>query len=695
MMNGSSNLSNNLDGSPLNDDNSDRIDDNDILPDHDDDDDDSMIQGSADADIRGSVGEGLSGFFMDLVTDLWFSSGIVIKNRLNWLLVLGPLALFGDATGILGKTLCFIFSGLALIPCAERLSFVTEQVAEHTNGTIGALLNATFGNAPELLIASAALRKGFYRVVQLAMLGSMLTNLLFVFGISCLIGGFRWQVQELRITSGNVSVGMLLLSTAGSLLPATLVLGGQLKHSDSEEGSTTMPSGDTFEVEDIPSMEELQFCRVNAFVMIIMYICYLIFQLGTHKEEFDEEENVVRTADAHELHLSPHFTSRHGRQQKARRNVFCMGLARRTKCFLRMKSGNPAMAEDGWMRSPQIMAEGRKGIGGGDVEMTYRDNERLLGLIPSERDRTNRAPSDDSVGDSSSNEECLLPQNNASLHQDSSENYFDDYVNHQHQDGTNPFLDHSSGNDHAPRLRRGASNKVALSLPPHSDISGSGSKKKKKNGARPTVPLGLAEPLDPVHRATPLPTSTPVIHESHHEEAQMSFRVGILWLFIITFAVSAMSEILVDTIDGFAKRFHISEVFTSMVIVPFFSNVAEQVSAILFAYRNEMDLCVGVTVGSAIQVASFVLPGCVIIGWLVDRSMTLYFHAYETVCLFLAVVVVAAFLQGGTTNWLVGATCISVYVMIATGFWFHTTEYLSVDAETFGQNETRALLFAS
>jgi len=695
-MNGSSNVSNNLDGSPLHNDISDRIDDNDILNDHDVvDDDDSMIQGSADADIRDSGGEGILGFFINLATDLWFSSGIVIKNRLNWLLVLGPIALFGDATGILGKTLCFIFSGLALIPCAERLSFVTEQVAEHTNGTIGALLNATFGNAPELLIASAALRKGFYRVVQLAMLGSMLTNLLFVFGISCLIGGFRWQVQELRITSGNVSVGMLLLSTAGSLLPAALVLGGQLKHSNSEEGSTTTPSGDTFEGEDVPSVEELQFCRVNAFVMIIMYVCYLIFQLGTHKEEFDEEENVVQTADAHKLHLSPHFTSRHGRQQKARRNVFCMSLVRRTKCFLKMESGNPAMTEDGWMRSPQIMAEGRNGTGGGDVEMTYQDNERLLGLIPSERDRTNRASSEDSAGDSSSNEECLLPQNNASLHQDSNENYFDDYVNHQQQDGTNSFLDHSSGTEHAPRLRRGASNKEASNLPSHPDTSGSGSKKKKKNGARPTLPLGLAEPLGPVHRATPLPTSTPVNHESHHEEAQMSFRVGILWLFIITFAVSAMSEILVDTIDGFAKRFNISEVFTSMVIVPFFSNVAEQVSAILFAYRNEMDLCVGVTVGSAIQVASFVLPGCVIIGWLVDRSMTLYFHAYETVCLFLAVVVVAAFLQGGTTNWLVGATCISVYVMIATGFWFHTTEYLSVDAETFGQNETRALLFAA
>lgn len=76
----------------------------------------------------------------------------------------------------------------------------------------------------------------------------------------------------------------------------------------------------------------------------------------------------------------------------------------------------------------------------------------------------------------------------------------------------------------------------------------------------------------------------------------MSLRTGIVWLFIITLCISAMSDILVDTIDGFALRFEISEVFTSMVIVPFFSNVAEQVSAVLFAYRNKMDLCVGVTV---------------------------------------------------------------------------------------------------
>lgn len=177
-----------------------------------------------------------------------------------------------------------------------------------------------------------------------------------------------------------------------------------------------------------------------------------------------------------------------------------------------------------------------------------------------------------------------------------------------------------------------------------------------------------------------------------HFAAQMSLRTGIVWLFIITLCISAMSDILVDTIDGFAYRLKVSEVFTSMVIVPFFSNIAEQVSAVLFAYRNKMDLCVGVTVGSAIQVALFVLPGCVLIGMIVDRSMTLYFRGYETCCLALAVITVAAVLQGGTTNWLVGFTLIGIYVMMASGFYFHELENLSTDAEIAIQNNTGRVL---
>lgn len=149
-------------------------------------------------------------------------------------------------------------------------------MAFHTNQTIGALLNATFGNAPELLISTAALRSGFYRVVQLTLLGSILCNLLLVFGVSCLIGGLRWQVQEVRMNSGNVSVGMLLLGATGLVLPAVLKM-------SNEEMFTSYGETDAI----------LLYSRFNASVMLFMYICYLLFQLATHKDEFDDDDSLT------------------------------------------------------------------------------------------------------------------------------------------------------------------------------------------------------------------------------------------------------------------------------------------------------------------------------------------------------------------------------------------------------------------
>lgn len=167
------------------------------------------------------------------------------------------------------------------------------------------------------------------------------------------------------------------------------------------------------------------------------------------------------------------------------------------------------------------------------------------------------------------------------------------------------------------------------------------------------------------------------------EEELMTFRTGIVWLFIITLCISSLSDILVESIDGFASKMHISEVFTSAVVLPFFSNIAEQVSAVIFAYRNEMDLCVGVTVGSAAQIALMVLPGCVLVGWIIDRSMSMYVHGYETCCLLIGTLLASAVLQGGSTNWVTGFFFIVVYLMMAVGFWFHELEELDVDAEEF------------
>ncbi len=184
-----------------------------------------------------------------------------------------------------------------------RLSFVTELVAEHTNETIGALLNATFGNMPELLISKAALRNGFYRIVQLTLLGSILTNLLFVFGFSCLVGGLQWHSQTIRVTSGNVSVGMLLVSTMGIVLPAVLKLANESKSSNHLDPD--------FDEEEITE-SDIAFSRFNSLVMVTGYFCFLIFQLGSHKEEFDYDGD--------------EYTNHRGvpmKKDPVRRNRFC------------------------------------------------------------------------------------------------------------------------------------------------------------------------------------------------------------------------------------------------------------------------------------------------------------------------------------------------------------------------------------
>ena len=579
-----------------------------------------------------------------LLQEGWHSVDTILFSggKITWLILGGPLAVLGDSTGLLGEAPCFVLAGLALIPCAERLSFVTEQVAAHTNGTIGALLNATFGNAPELLISVAALRAGYYRVVQLAMLGSMLTNLILVFGVACVIGGCRWQVQTLRITSGNVNVGMLLLACAGFLLPAILIVSGQVLDKN--------PKYDP----DVPSPIEISYSRVNAVVLMLLYLCYLVFQLGTHKDEYDE------APEGQEVHHQSHHTA----ARHAQRNLFCLNMFRRVAHLVGMGSApvHPSAqlrASISYEMVPSPKSKRKKGNGS-------HDDESGLG------------PTDNDVESGSNGLESDI-----------------ELVSHRGSSKQDAYLRSRSSASDPPAIKNIARSGSDISTP--SLLLSS-----SNDSSQPPLPTTKSKDSDHVfgnaddadglfdesNNSLSL-TDNHLENTEHFEEGPLvSMRVGVAWLFIITLCVSALSDILVDTISGFAERLHLSEVFTSMVIIPFFSNVAEQVSAFIFAYRDEMDLVIGVTVGSAVQIATFVLPGSVLIGYFLDRSMTLYFHAYETTCLVFGVICVAAVLQGGTTNWLVGAILVGVYVIIATGIWFHELEDLAVDGEVAIRNQT-------
>lgn len=518
------------------------------------------------------------------VSDFWGSSEAIFHHRLAFLLVCGPIVLIGDSLELFGEFTAFALAGVALVPLAERLSFVTEQVAAHTNGTIGALLNATFGNAPELLISASALRQGFYRVVQLALLGSILCNLLFVFGVSCLIGGLRYHTQEVRMTSGNVSVGMLLIATSGLILPAALKI-------SNEEMFTKPDNADA----------ALLFSRFNSCVMFAMYVMYVFFQLVTHKDEFEDDD---RDVDDDHHRLRHH----HG----------VVGTL-----------GNNNDEDDDDRHRTIEMAEYFSDVNGA----LSRENDRPL-PIPMGNGATTNGTNDEEDDESTSSD--------------------DDDPKHS--------------------LLQSSVVEPANTIP--QEIL---TKKQRQINHKRLKPQSQLQDIEYFH----LPTMQPRSNEAFiiKEEAQISLQAGIVWLLAITIAISAMSDVLVDTIDGFALKSHISEVFTSVVVLPFFSNIAEQVSAVLFAYRNKMDLCVGITAGSAVQISLGVLPGTVLIGWAMDRSMSLFFNGFETCCLLMGVLSVSVILQGGTTNWLAGLFFIGVYLMIAAGFWFHLSEDLSTDEE--------------
>ena len=130
---------------------------------------------------------------------------MLFTGPLNWLLPCTLVAFLSQGLGW-PDGVTFTFSLLAIAPFAERLGFVTEQLALHTTDAIGGLLNATFGNATELLVAVSALINGLYRLVQLSLLGSILSNILLVLGTAFWVGGCYHKTLTFGTLSSQVCV---------------------------------------------------------------------------------------------------------------------------------------------------------------------------------------------------------------------------------------------------------------------------------------------------------------------------------------------------------------------------------------------------------------------------------------------------------------------------------------------------------
>lgn len=154
-------------------------------------------------------------------------------------------------------------------------------------------------------------------------------------------------------------------------------------------------------------------------------------------------------------------------------------------------------------------------------------------------------------------------------------------------------------------------------------------------------------------------------------EPDMSRTAAVVLLLCSTALVAVCAEFLVDAIPDMIANSSVSEAFIGLIILPIVGNAAEHVTAVSVATKNKMDLAIGVSVGSSIQIAIFITPLVVILGWCMDKDMSLYFTLFETICLFVTAFVVNFLVLDGRSNYLEGALLIAAYVIIALAAFFY------------------------
>ncbi|SZF00816.1 unnamed protein product [Blumeria hordei] len=207
------------------------------------------------------------------------------SSYVNILLVFVPLGIFSGLQNW-NPNLVFAFNFLAVVPLAAVLSFATEEISMKLGETLGGLLNATFGNAVEMIVSIVALRKGELRIVQSSMLGSILSNMLLVLGCCFLAGGIHNSrtgtaagiQQNFNSTVASTMSSLMTVASATLIIPATLYAA----LAQSSEGS----------MKNI-----LLLSHGTSIILLILYILYLVFQLRTHSSLFDAESEALETEE--------------------------------------------------------------------------------------------------------------------------------------------------------------------------------------------------------------------------------------------------------------------------------------------------------------------------------------------------------------------------------------------------------------
>ncbi|KAF1958482.1 calcium/proton exchanger [Byssothecium circinans] len=639
----------------------------------------------------------------------------IFHSWINLLLVFVPVGIASHAAH-LSPAIIFAMNALAIIPLAGMLAHATEAVAARLGDTLGALLNVSFGNAVELILFIILLAADQIEIVQAALLGSILANLLLILGMAFLLGGLRYQEQVYNSTVTQMSACMLSLAVMSLLLPTAF-------HA-------------AFQDNAIADKETLQVSRGTSVVLLLVYLLFLLFQLKSHTYMYastpqhiiDEESHPgvmaeifnsssdsssdSSSSDSDGSSAGSHTTAKSKFKRKFRK------LRRKSSASLHEKETPSAPSV---MNSPSVeqhksyfdMQRNCSDEGVTDNGVLARRGSDALGAIKSgdEADTDDlHAPvaRDFEAGSSGSphgtkNEKSKRKKKHRKANSKDLDEKHPNATKHLAPANKVAFAEDVHQNDVATVTKRPVyrpafsllSNNVfvnptpAPAGAPTPNIRVAAPRTLRRTKSEPenirrlnsqNSTAGRPTSVRPASGAASAHTTEP----EEEEEELMSRTAAIMLLLISTALVAVCADFLSDAIEPMVESTGISQAFIGLIILPIVGNAAEHVTAVTVAMKNKMDLSIGIAVGSSIQIAIFVTPFIVILGWIMGKSMTLYFNIFETVALFVTAFVVNFLVLDGRSNYLEGSLLIAAYVIIALAAFFYPD---GCDASKIGGSE--------
>ncbi|OJJ38799.1 hypothetical protein ASPWEDRAFT_57405 [Aspergillus wentii DTO 134E9] len=185
-----------------------------------------------------------------------------------------PCVFLGMVAGDYGwdDSAVFVLNFLAIFPLASLLSFATEELAKSVGEMVGGLINATFGNAVEMIVGATAVNQGEIHIVQSSMLGSILSGNLLILGSCFLFGGYKGQTLTFSADVSGIMSSLMVVTSASLVIPSALYSTSFAKAEDLNESV-------------------LAISRAAAILLFLLYLVYLYFQLKSHADLFSTEED--------------------------------------------------------------------------------------------------------------------------------------------------------------------------------------------------------------------------------------------------------------------------------------------------------------------------------------------------------------------------------------------------------------------